>query len=99
MSQVLAIPPKPPRLPDQLDRGDRLPSRSPLSLSRDLCPPGNPGLWRQVQVQEHLGLVEKRLKNVASREKHLARRGFIMPRANFDTFSSSFYSVFQVRQS
>ena len=61
MSQVLAIPPKPPRLPDQLDRGDRLPSRSPLSLSRDLCPPGNPGLWRQVQVQEHLGL-EKKVK-------------------------------------
>ena len=32
------------------------------------------------------------------RERHLAKRGLIKPRANFDTFSSSFYSVFQVQQ-
>ena len=39
-----------------------------------------------------------RREKMLPRMRHLAKRGLIQPRANFDTFSSSFYSVFQVQQ-
>ena len=36
------------------------------------------------------------LQKILPRMRHVPKRGLIQPRANFDTFSSSFYSVFQV---